>query len=103
MFCDVTDPVGVAIGLFNTITFPPVTVEFLRNSTVTGGNVMVLNNPIATPTGSVTSQNIQDLDSWVKLKLGIYLGHVGETSDASGGGNPPTDAVDQDLVRIQLL
>lgn len=82
----------------------PITVNaYVRNSTVTGGNVMVLNNPIASPTGSVTSQNIADLDSWIKLRLGIYLGHVGETSDASGSGNPPTDAVDQDLVRVQLL
>lgn len=78
--------------------------SYVRNSTVTGGNVMVLNNPIASPFGSsVTNQNITDLDSWMKLRLGIYLGHVGETSDASNSGNPPTDAVDQDLVRVQIL
>lgn len=82
----------------------PCTVNnYVRNSTVTAGHVMSLATP-ASPSGATpTSQNLDDVTSWMKLRLGIYLGHVGETSDVSGAGNPPTDAVDQDLVRIQCL
>lgn len=79
----------------------PITVgSYVRNSTVTAGFVMALTTP-ASPSGATpTSQNLDDVTSWQKLKLGLYLGHNGEDSSI---GNDPTDAVDQDLVRIQLL
>lgn len=77
--------------------------SYVRNSTATAGHVMALATP-ASPSGATpTSQNLDDVTSWMKLRLGLYLGHPGETSDVSSGGNPPTDAVDGDLVRVQCL
>ncbi len=79
----------------------PCTVgQYVRNSTVTAGRVMRLAEP-ATPVGATpTSTELNNTTSFEYLKLAIYLGHKGESA---GVDNDPTDAVDLDLVRLQLI
>jgi len=79
----------------------PITVgQYVRTSTVTAGRVMALDEP-ATPVGATpTAGELNNVLDYDKMRLGIYLGHKGETS---GTGNDPTNAVDSDLVRLQLL
>lgn len=79
----------------------PCTVnQYVRNSTVTAGRVMKLAEP-ASPIGATpTSAEFDNFVSYENLKLAQYLGHAGETT---GTNNPPTDAVDGDLVRLQLV
>lgn len=79
----------------------PCTVgQYVRNSTVTAGRVMKLAEP-ASPVGATpTSAELSNWESFGKLKLAIYLGHKGESA---GINNDPTDAVDGDLVRLQLI
>ena len=74
--------------------------DYVRTSTVNAGDVETLPTP-ATPGGATpTDQNLNDIQTWIKMRLAVYLGHAGESSSI---GNDLTDAVDRDLVRLQLL
>lgn len=73
--------------------------SYVRTSTVNAGRVMVLAEP-ASPNATPTEQMLSDRDSFEKLKLALYLGHKGETAATA---NDPTDAVNGEFVRIEIL
>ena len=79
----------------------PITVsQYVRNSTVNAGRVMKLAEP-ATPAGATpTSAELSNQISFNRLKLAKYLGHQGE---GTAIGNDPTDAVDGDYVRLEII
>ena len=64
----------------------------VRASRTTAGRFQALPDPA---TGAAASA----IANYLRERLGIYLGHVGEIEET---GNEPTDAADADLVVVQM-